>query len=135
MTDMLARHVASLCTEHDISMLERKSYGGVAFKRQRIISVKPVKTQRTYIVALHEIGHIIGRNRSGTRLEQEAAAWDFVLTQSIVPLSTGTYRQMLKYLNSYLRRAHRSRRMVMPRPEHRFWSTYELIRSRAALPA
>jgi hypothetical protein len=133
MTQPLAQHVESLCAQHDIQIVERRSYGGVAFKRQRIISIRPVKTQRTYIVALHEIGHIVGRNRSGTRLEQEAAAWDFVISHSIVPLSAGTYGQMLKYLNSYLVRACRTRRMVVPQPEHRFWSTYALIQSRAAL--
>lgn len=129
--DRLATHVEILCAENDIQMVERSSYGGVAFKRSRTIRIKPVKTQRTYIVALHEIGQVIGANRSGRRLEKEAAAWDFVLKQTIIPLSRASYAQMLKYLNSYLLRAQWSNRMTVPPREHRFWVTYRALQEGA----
>jgi len=131
--DELANHIDRLCLQHDIDIVERKARGAWARKRGRTISVRPVKTERTYIVALHEIGHIIGRNRSGRRLEQEAAAWDFVLEQSIVPLSDASYAFMLRCLDSYLHRASSSRRtMVIPEKGHRFWVTYEAIAQRGA---
>jgi hypothetical protein len=126
--DELAQHIQRLCAQHGIEIIERRSRGGWARKRGRTISIKPVKTERTYIIALHEIGHIIGRNRSGRRLEQEAAAWDFVLEQSIVPLSDAACAFILRCLDSYLRRATHSRRsMVIPKKGHRFWDTYEEI--------
>jgi hypothetical protein len=126
--DELTNHIERLCLQNDIQIIERKARGAWARKRGRTISVRPVKTERTYIMALHEIGHIIGRNRSGRRLEQEAAAWDFVLEQSIVPLSSASYAFMLRCLDSYLRRATYSRRaMVIPETVHRFWETYEAI--------
>jgi len=126
--DELTNHIDLLCTWHGIDIVERKSRGGWARKRTRTISIKPVKTERTYIIALHEIGHIVGRNRSGRRLEQEAAAWDFVLEQSIVSLSRGSYAFMLRCLQSYLHRATSVRTtMVIPDKRHRFWDTYEAI--------
>jgi hypothetical protein len=94
--DELTNHVERLCIEHDIQISERKGRGAWARKRGRTISIRQVKTERTYIIALHEIGHIIGRNRSGRRLEQEAAAWDFVLEGSIVQLSDASYGFMLR---------------------------------------
>lgn len=127
----MAAHVQSLCDEHGIRVIDRKTYGGVAWKRERAIAIMPVKTQRTYIVALHEIGHIVGPGRSGTRLEQEAAAWRFVITESVVPLSSTSYRRMRTYLESYLLRATRSKRMTIPEKGHEFWQTYALIMQRA----
>src|SRR5579862_7604939 len=78
-TDSLAKHIDDLCEKHQIAILNRSSHGGRSSKRDRTINIKPVKTQRTYIVALHEIGHIVGRGRSGTRLQQEAAACAYQL--------------------------------------------------------
>jgi hypothetical protein len=132
--DHLRRHIDQLCLEHDIQIRERRRSGGVAIKRQRVVSIRPVKTERTYIIALHEIGHIVGRNRSGRRLEQEAAAWDYVIEQSIVPLSTASYEFMEKALLSYLNRARfTGRRMVIPEQGHRFWSTFEVITARSSV--
>jgi len=131
--DELAQHIQRLCDQHGVDIVERKSRGAWARKRGRTISIRPVKTERTYIIALHEIGHIVGRNRSARRLEQEAAAWDFVLEQSIVPLSDASYAFILRCLDSYLRQAAHSRRsIVIPEKGHRFWKTYEAIVHRIA---
>ena len=128
----MASHVADLCAEHGITIVERASYGGWASKKSRTICIKPVKTQRTYIVALHEIGHIVGSGRSGTRLEQEAAAWRFVLDRSAVALAPATYARMQRYLESYLWKAERSRRLSVPDAGSQFWSTYARIREGAS---
>jgi hypothetical protein len=130
--DCLSHHIDWICAEHEIQIIERKRSGGAAVKRERVISIRPVKTERTYIIALHEIGHIVGRNRSGRRLEQEAAAWDYVIDQSIIPLSAASYEFMRKALLSYLNRARFSRRqMVIPDQRHRFWTTFELVTARS----
>lgn len=129
--DQLSTHIDLLCRQQDIQIIERKARGGWASKRSRAISIRPVKTERTYIIALHEIGHIIGPHRSGRRLEQEAAAWDFVIGHSIVPLSQASYRFMLRCLQSYVHRATYARRaMVVPHQGHRFWQTYDSIAQR-----
>jgi hypothetical protein len=129
---ILDEHVKRLCVQNGIRVREIKSYNARAYSGRgvRAIAIHPVKTEVTYIVALHEIGHLIGPNRSGRRLEKEAAAWEFVIEQSIVPLSSPSYRRMRKALDSYLARATR-RKMVIPAPGDSFWQTYELIRARS----
>jgi hypothetical protein len=130
--DLLRHHVERLCTEHGIQARERRRSGGAAIKRQRLVSIRPVKTERTYVIALHEIGHIVGRNRGGRRLEQESAAWDYVIEKAIIPLSAESYDFMRKALLSYLNRARFSgRRMVIPEQGHRFWVTFELATARS----
>jgi hypothetical protein len=128
----LAAHVKLLCVENGIRVREIPGYNARAFRGRgiRTIAIHPVKTEATYIVALHEIGHLIGSNRSGRRLEKEAAAWEFVIQHSLVPLSPTSYRRMKKALDSYLARANR-RKMVIPARNDSFWQIYELIRSRS----
>jgi hypothetical protein len=106
----IAKHIEELCAKHQIAILNRSSHGGRASKSNRTISIKPVKTQRTYVTALHEIGHIVGRGRSGTRLQKEAAAWLYVLDTSVVALSPETYRAMLRFLSTYLKASERAAR-------------------------
>jgi hypothetical protein len=135
-TNILAKHTEELCAEHQIAILNRSSHGGRASKRDRTISIKPVKTQRTYITALHEIGHLIGRGRSGTRLQQEAAAWQYVIDTSIVELTPGTYRAMLRFLGTYLKASERAARWktgryILPEDSDPFWVTYNVIKERA----
>jgi hypothetical protein len=132
----IAKHIDELCEKHQITILTRSSHGGRASKRDRTISIKPVKTQRTYITALHEVGHIVGRGRSGTRLQQEAAAWQYVLDTSIVELAAGTYRAMLRFLGTYLKASERAARRktgryVLPNENDPFWTTYNLIKEKA----
>jgi hypothetical protein len=129
----IAKHVEELCAEHQITILNRSSHGGRASKRDRTISIKPVKTQRTYITALHEIGHIVGRGRSGTRLQQEAAAWQYVLDSSVVALTPGTHRAMLRFLGTYLKASARAARRktgryILPKEDDPFWVTYNALK-------
>jgi hypothetical protein len=132
----LAKHIDELCEKHQITILNRSSHGGRASKRDRTISMKLVKTQRTYITALHEIGHLIGRGRTGTRLQKEAAAWQYVLDTSIVALAPGTYRAMLRFLSTYLKASERAARRntgryVLPGDDDPFWTTYNVIKEKA----
>ena len=125
-TTILAKHVEELCDKHQITILNRSSHGGRASKRDRTISIKPVKTQRTYITALHEIGHLIGRGRSGTRLQQEAAAWQYVIDTALVALAPGTYQAMLRFLGTYLKASERAARRktgryILPKEGDTFW--------------
>jgi hypothetical protein len=132
----IARHIEELCEKHQITILNRSSHGGRASKRDRTISIKPVKTQRTYITALHEIGHIVGRGRSGTRLQKEAAAWQYVLDTSIDSLTPGTYGSMLRFLTTYLKASERAARRktgryILPKRDDPFWVTYNLLKEKA----
>ena len=132
----IAKHIEELCEKHHITLLNRSSYGGRASKRDRTISIKPVKTQRTYITGLHEIGHIVGRGRCGTRLQREAAAWQYVLDTSIVALTPGTYGSMLRFLTTYLKASERAARRntgryLLPKESDPFWVTYHFLKEKA----
>ena len=85
-----------------------------------------IRSQITYAVALHELGHLLGPGRSGTRLEKEAAAWRWALAASIVPLSDHTRRSAGRRLRSYViwaqHRQHRVRPPRIPEPGSQFWS-------------
>ena len=77
----LDSHVDELCELHGIVRLNgsrgRAEVHRRNGRRTQAIRIPPVRGQVTYFVALHEIGHLIGPGRSGTRLEKEAAAWRF----------------------------------------------------------
>ncbi len=94
-------------------------------RRTIAIRVPPVRGQVTYFVALHEIGHLVGPGRSGTRLEKEAAAWRFALHMALVEPTDACRRRIGRRLRSYVTwaeaRQHRRRPPVLPAPDSPFW--------------
>ena len=126
----LDRHIEELCGQYGIIRLSgargraevHRSRGG----RRLAIRVPPVRGQVTYFVALHEIGHLVGPGRSGTRLEKEAAAWRWALASGAVRPSDACRRRIGKRLRSYVTwaelRRHRARPPVVPPPESPFWA-------------
>ena len=44
----------------------------------------PRSGARSHFIALHEIGHLVGKGRSAPRLESEANAWLFALEHTVV---------------------------------------------------
>jgi hypothetical protein len=127
----LDAHVDRLCVEHGITRENGGRRGtayrrGPAGRRAPHIRIPPVKSQVTYAVALHEIGHLVGPGRSGTRLEKEAAAWRWALANSIVELSDATRRSAGRRLRSYVTwaelRQHRRTPPVLPALGSPFWS-------------
>jgi len=126
----LDRHVDELCELHGIVRL-RGTRGRAEVHRRNgrrtvAIRIPPVRGQVTYFVALHEIGHLIGPGRSGTRLEKEAAAWRFALQEARVEPTDACRRRIGKRLRSYViwaeLRQHRRRPPVLPPHESSFWS-------------
>jgi hypothetical protein len=126
----LDAHIQALCDAHAI---ERHQGGrGAAFRRgpagrrRLAIRIPPVRSQITYAVALHEIGHLVGPGRSGTRLEKEAAAWRWALANSAVELSDAARRSAGRRLRSYVvwaeHRRHRRRPPAIPPPGSPFWA-------------
>jgi hypothetical protein len=80
----------------------------------------------SYLVALHELGHIVGRGRSAPKLECEANAWKWALERAIIEPTPANLRGIGRRLRSYQRWAARlqKRRKNPPRlpaPEHDFW--------------
>lgn len=120
-------HVAQLCREHGVELIGASSRGRAIRWRggRREIAIPPIRGQVSYFVALHEMGHLVGRGRSAPRLEAEANAWLWALEHAIVEPTPATRRSISKRLNGYLRWAEsRQYRRVPPRippREHPFW--------------
>jgi hypothetical protein len=111
-----ADHIARVCKIEDITV-ESHSTGGRAYRRQRRIKIRPVKTSITYAVALHEIGHILGPRQNGTRLDKEVGAWEWAQANAFEWTDSMTAK-MQSCLRSYLAKAARTPRMCQPDAGH-----------------
>ncbi len=100
-----AEHVHNLLVENSINVTWKHAGRSMAWRRSRKVSIRPVKTAITYAVALHEIGHILGKNPR-LRLDQELAAWAWAKSTALfwTPVMEA---KMNKCLASYERRAKR----------------------------
>lgn len=125
-------HVEDLCHEHGIELVGASARGrAIRWRGGRLeISIPPIRGQISYFIALHEIGHLVGRGRSAPRLESEANAWIWALDHSVVEPTPATLRSISRRLRGYLEWArNRQHRRVPPRippREHPFWQLVAL---------
>ena len=89
---------------------------------RRVVVVPPIRGMSSYLVALHELGHHLGRRAMrGTRLVREAAAWSWAISNATAPPTYGARRSALKALYGYgiwvADRQHRRRPPLMPGPD------------------
>jgi hypothetical protein len=130
--DLMEAHVEDLCREHGIQLAGASSRGrAIRWQGGKLeISIPPIRGQVSYFIALHEIGHLVGRGRSAPRLESEANAWLWALDHSVVKPTPATLRSISRRLRGYLEWArNRQYRRIPPRippREHPFWSLLEL---------
>jgi hypothetical protein len=114
--EQMAAHIAKICKIESIEVSSHSS-GGRAWRKGRLIAIRPVKSAITYAIALHEIGHIVGPRQSGSRLDKEVGAWEYAMDKAIewTPTMNAT---MSKSLLSYLRWANRSKQAKRPHSDH-----------------
>lgn len=115
-TETLARHIERICKIEDITV-ESHSRGGRAYRRDRRVKIRPVRSEITYAIALHEIGHILGERQSGTRLDKEVGAWEWAIEHAVrwtLPMS----RKMKDCLRSYLQAAEERPHWRKPNADH-----------------
>jgi hypothetical protein len=132
----LAEHVRRLADAHDVVVDERASARGRAWRGQRRVRVPPVRGVTSYLVALHELAHVVGSGRSRRRLEQEVAAWRWALAQTIVSPTPGARRAIFRALWSYVAwaqaRQHRTHaRPVIPPADNDLWRMLENLAASA----
>jgi len=131
-------HVEELCAEHGIELTGASARGrAIRWRGGRLeISIPPIRGQVSYFIALHEIGHLVGRGRSAPRLEAEANAWVWALDNAAFEPTHATLRSISKRLDGYLQWArNRQYRRVPPRipaAEHVFWRMLDLGNEAAA---
>lgn len=113
---MLA-HVVALCVQHEIE-IRRHSRGGRACALDRWVAIRPVRSVVTYAVALHEIGHVIGRGRSKPRLEAEGNALPGTVNERCARVAQ---RSCMSYLRWAERTKDRQCAPKIPERSHIFW--------------
>ena len=102
----MALHIQQLCADHGITVTYQSLDDAVpnyyASPSQRHIHIRPTKNTGYYVSALHEIGHIMGRNQSynNTVKEREVGAWIWAMLNAKVWTDTAD-RVMSRALSSY----------------------------------
>jgi hypothetical protein len=116
-TTNYAAHIARICKIEDIK-IGSSSRRGRANHRKRLIKIRPVRTDITYAVALHEIGHILDpRGHRGTRLDKEVAAWEWAKANA-KEWTDRMEEKMRKSLQSYLAWSMRSKQAKRADTDH-----------------
>jgi hypothetical protein len=125
---MYAKHVVELAEAHGLLIRERRP-GGRATPSLRLIEIGPVRGPVSYYVALHEIGHCVGRGRSAPLLEGEANAWEWAIDHAMIAPTPAVRKAIVRCLRSYharhVRMAHR-RHVRFPPAHHVFWTLAHL---------
>jgi hypothetical protein len=140
----LQRHVHAIAEQGNVELVISATRRPRAIRsspsrgRRARVVVLPVRGQVSYLVALHELGHVLSRGNASLRqLEREADAWRFALRHSLVEPTAATARSLLRSLDSYLRRAEaRARRgnrirATIPDPASDYWQLRAELRARA----
>lgn len=111
LAERLAEHVDRLAREHGVEIIHRGA--GIAYRRERRITIAPVRGRFSYLVALHELAHVVGP-QSRLRLSQEIEAWEWALAHAIVDPTPANYRSILRCLDAYGKRQQRWASMKRP---------------------
>lgn len=96
-------HVQMLCNEHKITRVVKPGRGHAKVADRRI-QHPPLDEEMAYLVALHEVGHVLV-GLQGTRLEREALAWKFALDNALAPPHYSTRQRICACLVRYIHRA------------------------------
>ena len=59
--DQMKRHVLDLCEHHEIQ-IEWSTRKAWSAHDLQLVHIPPIKSSISYAVALHEIGHVLGRH-------------------------------------------------------------------------
>lgn len=114
-----ARHVESLASLHAVSIEFKEGYRGRAWRKHRRIKISPVKTAVTYAIALHEMGHVVGK-QSGKRIDKEVQAWEWAEANALKWTETMIVKSA-RCVAWYLKMCERHRSMQLPPADHPAW--------------
>ena len=117
--EQMQAHVDELAAVHGVTIDYRRSTRPRAWRRQKKIRIAYVKTCRAYALALHELGHVDGR-QVGPRIDKEVQAWEWALetarewTEEMQAIASACLR-------SYLEWAQRHKTARRPDPDHKIY--------------
>lgn len=116
---VLYKHILDLTEENEIKVLWSKSYNGRAYRKTRTIKIPDVKTHITYAIALHEIGHIVGK-QTGNRVNREAQAWLWA-RENALEWTPVMGEKAVRCIQSYLDWSRRRKNVWVPPENHISW--------------
>jgi hypothetical protein len=129
-TEMKA-HVRKLLRDNQITDLVLapfafKGLAGFSCKESREVILPQIRGRRSYLVCLHEVGHVLGPWQERSEMEMEAGAWKWAMENHhdwgrIEDLTM--FRGTLSYLNAAIQEEldGRKRRRAIPHRDHFFW--------------
>lgn len=100
-------HVVALGEEHgiEVEIVDVKKCFAVRKREDGpYIRTRPIRSQVTYLIALHELGHHLAPEQKERRIIQEVAAWEWAIDQARCKLTSATKKRIGKYLRSYVTR-------------------------------
>jgi hypothetical protein len=81
----MRRHILALCKRHGIAVGYSRHEAYATTRYRDKIVIYPIKSEVAYSIALHEIGHILGRHQTSLRvLVKEEWAWRWARKHAIV---------------------------------------------------
>ena len=100
----MALHVQQLCAENKISVtyqsLKEKTPQYYANPLKNHVHIRPTKNTGYYVSALHELGHLLGKNQASSILKRELYAWIWARDKALVWTETAE-KIMQRAMDSY----------------------------------
>lgn len=117
-TETLAVHLHHLSHRFNVAVVyhESKNIKGRAWRKDRCIRIAPIKSDVTYAIALHEMGHVVG-DQPKSRIDREVAAWQWAKTYAI-SWTPVMQKAASTRLTNYVRWTRRHQTAIVPGPEH-----------------
>jgi hypothetical protein len=69
----MAHHITEIARTAGVTIVP--STRGRAWRKRDRIAIPPIKSVKTYALALHELGHVLSPTQTGRRLDKEVDAW------------------------------------------------------------
>lgn len=117
---LLRNHIRLLCSFHRIKAI--CYHKGEALIEDRIIQIRPVKSERTYAEALHELGHILGPWQKASEIAAECGAWIWA-RKNALQWTAQMESRMAYCLGTYVDYANNNDDSELPSEGHPAWKT------------
>lgn len=111
-----AEHIDALLAGHGIAVDWRERTQARSWRRSSRVRLERVRGASTYAIALHEIGHVVGR-QVGRRLDREAQAWRWA-EENAIEWTDGMRRLAARCIGTYLQWCERRRGVWVPPKNH-----------------
>jgi hypothetical protein len=84
--DQMHAHVVELCTMHDLEVQWcARCNSAISIRVAEFVKIPRVRSPISYAVALHEIGHVLGRfQHSRSTIVRERWAWEWAKRNALV---------------------------------------------------